>query len=451
MNEENTEKGITIHDILIAIKKGWYILLIAICLGAIVGAIYTFGIAKTKYYADGLVSVEYKEVASDGTVDVNTTQSLRYVNTIGDFLTSETVLTSVKETLKSDYSINTSVTGLRSVISATYSTDAMLISIRVTTTDGEKSQAIVKTLVNEICKYSVDSTSDYVHFYCNISNRGAGQNYYPSGPNKVLYMVVSLLAGLVLGCVIIFVKEFASNKFKTREEIEALGLPIVGIKYDQKDAKEELISPSIVNFEPYNRIISNVKLSNVDNPYKVLMVTSTDQGELKTTITTNLAYTIANNKKKVCIIDLDIRRPKVDKIYGVTKENGLSEYLLDDSSLEDIIKSTEKGVDVITSGKKIDNPVVVLESEKLKNLIGILKEKYDYVIIDTPPLLACSDAEQIAKIADGVIFNVAINQAKKKDIKNSINSLVSHNTNVIGINITKLKASNKTAYYNYYE
>ena len=448
MNEENTEKGITIHDILIAIKKGWYILLIAICLGAIVGAIYTFGIAKSKYYADGLVSVEYNEVSSDGTVGLNTTQSLRYVNTIGDFLTSETVLTSVKETLSDKYTL--SVTGLRGMISATYSTDVMLISIRVTTTNGEKSQDIVKTLVEEICKYSVDSTSSYVHFYCNISNRGAGQNYYSGGPNRTLYMIISLLAGAVLGLVVIFIKEFASTKFKNKEEIESLGYPIVGIKYDQKDAKEELITPSIVNFEPYNRILSNIKLSNVDTPYKVVMITSTDQGELKTTISTNLAYTARNNGKKVCVVDLDIRKPKVDKIFGVQKEVGLAEYLLDDTDLDSIIKKTESGVDVITSGKKIDNPIVVLESEKLKNLITILKEKYDYVIIDTPPLLACSDAEQIAKICDGVIFNIAINQAKKKDVKDSINSLASHNINVIGVNITKVKASKKTAYYNYY-
>ena len=443
--EIEKQKGITISDILGAIRKSWILLLIIIVSVTVIGAIYTFGFVKTKYYAEGSVSVEYK--TDDDSLD--TANSLRYVNTIGDFSTSESILTKVAERLSSKYSL--SVTSLRKVISASYSTDAMIISYKVTTNNPSESQDIVKALVDEIVMYSFDSDSDYTHYYCKISKRDYGDNAYEAGPNRKLYMVVAVLAGVVLGLVVVFIKEFASNKYKTKDEIEQLGYPIIGVKADngEKSNDEDLVKPSQRNFEPYNRVLSNVKLANVDNPFKVITITSTTGGELKTTVSSNLAYTASNNNKKAILLDLDLRKPRVHKVFKVEKENGIVEYLEDSCDLEKIIKKTESGVDVITAGKSIDNPVVVLESQKLKDLINTLKEQYDYVFIDTPPLLACSDASTIASISDGVIYNVALNQAHKKDIRDSLSSLVKQNDNIIGVNITKVKMTKKESYYYY--
>lgn len=450
MEKQEKEKGITLSDIFNAIKKSWILLLVIVCAVTLIGAVYTFGITKKKYYAEGSVSVEYK--ADDDKVD--TTNSLRYVNTIGDFLTSETVLTNVSknETL---VKYDLTVTSLRSMIKASYSTDAMLISFKVTTTNADESMLIVKGLVDEIVRYSSDSTDETLDakekFFCRITKRDYGENSYNAGPNRKLYMVVAVLAGVVLGLVVVFVKEFASNKFKSKEEIEALGYPIIGVKADQGEVSndEDLVKPSQRNFEPYNRVLSNVKLANVDNPFKVITITSTTGGELKTTVSSNLAYTASNNNKKAVLLDLDLRKPRIHRVFKVEKEHGIVEYLEDSCDLEKIIKKTESGVDVITAGKSIDNPVVVLESQKLKDLINTLKEQYDYVFIDTPPLLACSDASTIASISDGVIYNVALNQAHKKDIRDSLSSLVKQNDNIIGVNITKVKMTKKESYYYY--
>ena len=116
---------------------------------------------------------------------------------------------------------------------------------------------------------------------------------------------------------------------------------------------------------------------------------------------------------------------------------------------DELIKKSSIGVDVITVGSEVSNPVTLLESQKLKELINELKEIYDYVIIDTPPLTACNDAAIISKLADAIIFNIAINQGKKKEIKSSIEELLDAKANIIGINVTKANLKDRGEYYYY--
>jgi capsular exopolysaccharide synthesis family protein len=250
-----------------------------------------------------------------------------------------------------------------------------------------------------------------------------------------------------------------SNKFKTKDEIEAsFDEKIVGVfpdrrlKGQKKDNKDVLlIDANIRNFEPYNKLLSNIKYSNLENPYKVIEFTSALPDELKSTTAANLAYCMANNNNKVVIIDLDIRKSILHKTFKVSKENGIVDYIAGDIDKDTLIKKSEFGVDVITVGKDVINPVAVLETKKLKELVEELKSEYDYVILDTPPCLACSDASIIAQISDGVIFSIALNQAKKKDIKECINQLKSVDAALIGISITKADAQKKDSYYYYYD
>ena len=181
------------------------------------------------------------------------------------------------------------------------------------------------------------------------------------------------------------------------------------------------------------------------------MFTSTMVDELKTTVCSNYAYTLVHNESKVVIIDLDTRKPRLHEVFNVEKNNGIVEYLSGEIDIEKLIKSTDKGVDVITVGKSVTNPITLLESAKLKELIKELKNKYDYIVIDTPPLVACNDAAIISSLADCVIYNVAINQAKKKEIKASLEQLNEAGANVIGINITKANISDRGGYYYYYQ
>ena len=167
------------------------------------------------------------------------------------------------------------------------------------------------------------------------------------------------------------------------------------------------------------------------------MFTSSIMEELKTTVCSNFAFTLAHNEKKVLVIDLDTRKPRIHKTFGTSKENGIVEYLDGQIDKETLIKKTDKNVDIITVGKEVVNPITLLESDKLKELIEELKKEYDYIAI-------------ISKFSDAVVFNIAINQGKKKEIKASIHQLMDAKANVIGINITKANIKDKNNYYYYY-
>ena len=447
MLNERENEGITLGDIFSALKKGWAIILVVFLAVFVIGSVFTFKVKKNSYYSTGSITVEYKANESSETVDI--TSSLLYVQTVGEFMTSNKVLANVVESL-SEYDYD--VESIRDVLSVSYSTNSMIITYKAVTDNGQKCQDVIEAFSSEIEKYSCDSNSDYEKFYCRITVRDNGENFYKEGPNRVIYMIITVLAGLVLGCLFVLVKELASNKFKTREQVEGLGYPIIGVNFEEKSKRhvenDDLIKPSIKNFEPYNRLLSNIKLSNLDNPAKLIMVTSTGEKEYKTTVISNLAYAAANNKKKVIIVDLDIRKPRIHKVFKLSRNEGLVDYLEGSIELDKSIKKTNIGVDVICSGKKVDNPVVIFESDKLKNLLVELKTKYDYVFVDTAPLLACNDAMVLASSVDGAIYNVALNASTRKEVRTSLDSL-SKLTSVIGVNITRMKNRKTDGYYYY--
>ena len=454
LNQNDNSSGITLSDIIRVLKKNWILILIVTAVIFGCGAFYTYVIAKPTYKATSTVSVEVpttSEKVSVSEAGNSVTASLRYVQSIAEFVKSETVMKSVSDANKDI----TTYSKLRNATSVKFDVTSIIISITVTDTNPKNARSLAYAIAKELETYSTDSTDESKQkFLCTIVVRDKALYSFNAGPNKVLYLVISALAGLVVSLAIVFIKEFASNKFQTPEEISSLGIPVLNTlpndKSKSKGDVSSLMEPTIKNFEPYNRLISNIKFANVDNPYKLIMFTSSVMNELKTTVCSNFALTLAHNDKKILIIDLDTRKPRVHSVFNVEKNNGIVEYLADSITKAELIKHTDVNVDIVTSGSQVNNPVTLLESKKLLDLINELKEEYDYVIIDTPPLTACSDAAIISKFCDGVVYNIAINQAKKKEIKASINQLIDANANIIGINITKANVKDSGYYYYYY-
>ena len=459
-NNNQNVTGITLGDILRVLRKNWILIAIITFVIFIAGVVYTFGIVKPTYKATATIKVEVplnSETSAEVGNSVNA--SLRYVQSVAEHVKHKTVMSAVAERNKE---IIKSADALISETSTSYSTSSIFVQITVTDREGKNAVTLVNDLAAEIAKYSKESEdttiSNAEKFLCSIvvSDKAPtdGNGFTYAAPNKKLYLIVAFLGGLVLSLVVVFIKEFASNKFQTPEDVQILGYPVLNTLIDDKSKDNNndnsLIEPSVRNFEPYNRLISNIKFANVDNPYKVIMFTSSIMDELKTTVCANFAYTAAHNEKKVIIIDLDTRKPRIHKVFKVAKEKGIVEYLSGQITKDELIKSTEQGVDIITVGKDVANPVTLLESQKLKELIEALREEYDVVAIDTPPLTACNDAAIISKLADGVVYNVAINQGKKKEVKSAIGQLNDANANIIGINITKANVKDRGGYYYYY-
>lgn len=474
---QEKQNSITLGDIFHVLWKN-IILLAAITVGVLIlGIIYTFAIATPTYKSSASIIVAVESNSS--TTDVDYSDSVRATYTVASAIDQNSVLKPVVDAYNEDAADgevtiagttdtvkvsrkSITIDALKSKVNVSYTTNTFLITISVTDSDPVAARAFAALIQNQVVEEAVQTKTDGstgVFFFAanSISKSGIAETGTYASPNKKLYVIVSFLVGLVLGVIVIFVKEFMSNKFKTKEEIEhTINERVIGYfpdkKIKEKKGQKEvaLVEASIRNFEPYNKLLSNIKYSNLETPYKVILFTSTLADELKSTIASNLAYTIANNNQKVIILDLDIRKSILHKTFKVEKENGIVDYSAGDATKDQIIKHSEYGVDVITAGKEVLNPIAVLETTKVKELIEELRAEYDYIILDTPPCLACSDAKIVSPNADGIIFNIALNQAKKKDILESIHSLGDAEAKIIGLSITKGENKKRDSYYYYY-
>lgn len=203
--------------------------------------------------------------------------------------------------------------------------------------------------------------------------------------------------------------------------------------------------------EGYNRLKDNLLYMNADGKTKVIQVESASAKEGKTTIACNLAVSLGLTDKKVCVIDLDFRRPRVHRVFEISKDKGLAEYFLGELGRDDIIKHSEyKNVDVITRGAEIYNSSLVLVSEKFKELMAYLREQYDYVIVDCAPVLHVSDYIHISKVTDGVIFLVAYASTTKTQVVEAIKELKKNNAKLLGTVISMYNRKERDYSYYYY-
>jgi len=216
-------------------------------------------------------------------------------------------------------------------------------------------------------------------------------------------------------------------------------------------------APESREAEAYRKLELNISIASLDNPIKVIQTTSSTPRDGKTTTCINLASVYAEKGKKVIILDFDLRRPKIHRAFHKVNDYGFYDYITHDKDVNDLIVHDESGIDLLLTGKHLSYPHIIMESQKTKNLIEILKQNYDYILVDTPPILSVTDPLIISKFMDGVIFVVAYNQTKKEEAKEGLNQLKINGAKVIGsvlanIDVRKARGHgyyNSYHYYNY--
>ena len=202
--------------------------------------------------------------------------------------------------------------------------------------------------------------------------------------------------------------------------------------------------------EAYRTIRTGIEFSNLDKNLKVICVTSSKKDEGTTTVLCNLGVNFAKIDKKVLLIDGDLRNPTVNKLFDTKNAQGLMDILLGRKNIEECIKkTTQENLYVLTGGTIPPNPAEVLSSKKMSQFIESIKDDYDYIFIDTPPVGIVSDASIISSYSDGVIFVVGSNEVDKNLAKLAKERLDSVNANILGVILNKFKADVNNEYYSY--
>ncbi|MGL4772669.1 MAG: CpsD/CapB family tyrosine-protein kinase [Clostridium sp.] len=202
--------------------------------------------------------------------------------------------------------------------------------------------------------------------------------------------------------------------------------------------------------EEYRRIRENIRYYAVDQELKTILVTSCNQSEGKSTIASNLAYAFSENESKTLIIDCDLRKPSMHRKFKLSNTIGLTELLLGEKTAEEVTHKIKENLDIITTGELPPSPSEVVNSEKLEEILEKLKEKYQKIIIDSPPALVISDAQSLSHKVDGTIL-VFKNGATKKEDAAQVKGLIEGvGGRIIGA-VLNGKNNKNSKYYTYYQ
>jgi len=286
-----------------------------------------------------------------------------------------------------------------------------------------------------------------------------------------------LLLGLGMGALIAFVIEYFDNTVKSVEQIERRGMSILAMIPDLQKADsiskrkkqspnngqiQNLIRRLITSEDPkspiseaYRTLRTSLMYNSKTEDSHIILVSSSGPGEGKTTTVANLAITYANLGKKTVLIDVDLRKPVVNKIFDIKKSPGITEYLSSSADIEQIAHSTDiANLDVISSGVTPPNPSELLESDKMLELIKDLRKKYDLILFDSPPLIAVTDAFVLLKYVDQFLLVVRAGKTEKGALNRVCTAVNDSQYSITGVVLNAISQEFSYGagyYYNYYQ
>ncbi|MDD3225153.1 MAG: CpsD/CapB family tyrosine-protein kinase [Clostridium sp.] len=204
--------------------------------------------------------------------------------------------------------------------------------------------------------------------------------------------------------------------------------------------------------EAYRTLRTNIQFSNFDENMDTILVTSSGPGEGKSTITANLALTVAETGKKVLLIDCDLRKPSIHKKFNISNNRGISNLLIGQHKFADVIQRYTENLYVLTSGTIPPNPSEMLSSRKMKAFLEEARKTFDFIILDTPPVIAVTDAQLLSTMVGGVLLVVASGQAEISATQRAKELLEQVKANIIGVVVNKAEvhSGKNYGYYHYY-
>ncbi|MBT5048828.1 MAG: polysaccharide biosynthesis tyrosine autokinase [Rhodospirillaceae bacterium] len=277
----------------------------------------------------------------------------------------------------------------------------------------------------------------------------------PFYPRKGMMIAVALFFSAALGIALAIILDFLDSGFRSTQQIEdALGLPAVGtlpllsrVDRDQKPHDVAARKPNSIFGEAVRSIRTALMLSGVDKSPKTILVTSSVSGEGKTSLSLSLTSLAARTGQRAIILDCDLRRASVHKTLGVSNEVGLSNYLSGQADLGEVIGIEQStGLHFIPAGGRVPHPTDLLGSKKMYALLETLGDSYDMILLDTPPLLAVSDALVLVRTVDRVLFVVRWEKTRRDFVGAAVKQVVDAGANVGGVVLSQVDMKKQSRY-----
>lgn len=452
------EKELDISYILQTIGHWFLLILLFVIIGGSVAIFYNYG-APIKYQSQATLYVQ-PEVNSNEVNYQGILTNQRMVKAYVQIIKSRKVTNQVIKELKLNYSYKEMTDNL----TVNSSDDTQMITIAIKNTDKNLAKDIANTYASIFIKEIASEM--------NINNikviDEAIISEEPVEPKTIFNCIIGIVGGLAVGLALAFLIESMDNKIKNHEDvkkylkIKTLGIvPHNSIDNDIPDKKKVYVKPNQVNIkilnDPTSVVSESIRMIRTNLNFmdlKLINVTSTLPSEGKSEVISNLAVSFAMLDKKVLIVDCDLRKPKVHRNFGLLRKHGVSDIVLSKGKLDfrDCVqKYVEKDVtvDILTAGSKISNPSELINSKGFAKLLNDLKEEYDLVLIDCPPISSLTDGVLVSKLADGTVYVIESDRTDYQVIQSCIESLKSNGAFILGAILTKVNVKREKKLYGY--
>ncbi|QNN54019.1 polysaccharide biosynthesis tyrosine autokinase [Nocardioides mesophilus] len=343
-------------------------------------------------------------------------------------------------------------------VTATVKPETVILEIQVTDPDPKRAQKLAQTLAEEVADYIAEIETPPGRANAPIKASLVGTATVPNSPispQPVRNLGLGLVLGLLLGLGLAVLRELLDTSVKGPADIaEITETPVLGgILFDSQAPKRPLLtqldshSPRV---EAFRILRTNLQFVDVDQDKKVIVFTSSVPGEGKTSTATNIALALHTAGQRTLLIDADMRRPQLAKLFDLEPAVGLTTVLLGRIDLADAIQvHADSGLAVLASGNLPPNPAELLQSQAMKVLLEEVREDYDVVVLDAPPLLPVTDAAIIASQVDGAVIVVRQGKTTRDQFGHSLERLEAVGARSLGVAMNMVPAKRRQGGYSY--
>ncbi|MFC5676791.1 polysaccharide biosynthesis tyrosine autokinase [Aeromicrobium endophyticum] len=442
-----------LRDYLRVIRARWVLIAATALVTVAIAAVLTWQ-ATPQYSSSARMFVSTQGSTEDaGQANQGGQFSVQRVKSYADLLTGQEIARRVVE----DLDLDETPAALAGQISASTKLDTVILTVTVTDPDPARAKmlanGVAKVFVTYVAELETPPGKDEATIKATVVDP-ASEPSTPISPRPVRNIGLGLILGLMLGAGMAVLRETLDTTIKSTKQLEALvPAPILGaISYDTAAVDTPLITELDTyapRAEAFRVLRTNLQFIDPDAHHKVFVVTSSLPGEGKTTTAANLALALAEGGEKVVLVEGDLRRPKVAEYLRLESAVGLTTVLIGKLSLEDAIQSTaNEDLAVLTSGSTPPNPAELLKSGAMASLIASLRETYDIVLIDAPPLLPVTDGALLAAQADGALLVVRHGKTTTDQVTLAVERLEAVGASPVGIifNMTPAKGGGGYGY-----
>ena len=440
-----------LKDYIRVIRKRWQII-VAVTLVVLAGAALATAASPKVYEATTRLFVSTSGGSDSGALLSGSNFTQQRVKSYADVITTPNVLDPVITTLRLD----TTAAALGAQITATVPLDTVLIEVTVTNTNPRVAAQVADAVGKQFTRTVADLESVSKGQSSPVKVTVVSAPTVPTAPispKPTRNLAMGVVLGLLLGLGLALLRDLLDTTLKNEKDCSEVtdATVIGGIAFDPEASKNPLIvqaDPHGARAEAFRTLRTNLQFVDAASHPRSIVITSSVPGEGKTTTTANLAITMAAGGPRICVVEADLRRPRLLDYMGMDGSLGLTNVLIGQAELGDVVQQfAESSVYVIGAGSIPPNPSELLGSAAMIETLRELEARFDVVIIDTPPLLPVTDAAVLSTIAGGTVVVVGAGLVDRDHLAKSLQSLETVNGRVLGLVMNMIPAKSGNDYY----